>query len=96
MTTPPSPPASLGDHYTIDREIGRGGMAAVYGAHDRRHNRAAIAGNTDPALDYMDRAIDLGFRNTAWLRHDPDLDNIRKHPRFDALVARVRRPDRLG
>ena len=36
---PPLPPATLGAHYTIHGEIGRGGMAAVYGAHDRRHNR---------------------------------------------------------
>ena len=40
MTSPPQPPATLGEHYTINREIGRGGMAAVYGAHDRRHNRS--------------------------------------------------------
>jgi eukaryotic-like serine/threonine-protein kinase len=27
------------DRYTVEREIGRGGMATVYLAHDRRHNR---------------------------------------------------------
>ena len=30
---------SLADRYTIDREIGSGGMATVYLAHDLRHDR---------------------------------------------------------
>ena len=30
---------SLADRYTIDREIGAGGMATVYLAHDLRHDR---------------------------------------------------------
>lgn len=31
--------AALGDRYTIDRELGRGGMATVYVAEDLRHRR---------------------------------------------------------
>src|SRR6266849_3157687 len=31
--------AALGDRYTIDRELGRGGMATVYVAEDLRHSR---------------------------------------------------------
>ena len=30
---------ALRDRYTIHREIGRGGMATVYLAHDLRHDR---------------------------------------------------------
>jgi eukaryotic-like serine/threonine-protein kinase len=31
--------ASLSDLYTVDRELGRGGMAIVFLAHDRKHHR---------------------------------------------------------
>jgi len=30
---------SLADRYTIDRELGQGGMATVYLAHDIKHDR---------------------------------------------------------
>ena len=31
--------AALGTHYTVDRELGAGGMATVYLAHDIKHDR---------------------------------------------------------
>lgn len=37
--TSASPPEALADRYTIEREIGRGGMATVYLAEDLRHGR---------------------------------------------------------
>ena len=49
----------------------------------------SVAGNPDASLDFLERAIQLGFRNTNWLHHDPDLDNVRKLPRFIALVHRT-------
>jgi serine/threonine protein kinase/tetratricopeptide (TPR) repeat protein len=35
-----APQKALGDRYTIENEIGRGGMATVYRARDPRHNRS--------------------------------------------------------
>ena len=41
--SPTTPPGSLNDalrdRYTVERELGRGGMATVYLAHDLRHDR---------------------------------------------------------
>ena len=31
--------AALGDRYAFERELGRGGMATVYLAHDLKHDR---------------------------------------------------------
>ena len=38
--TAPAPQNALGDRYTIEFEIGRGGMATVYRARDPRHDRS--------------------------------------------------------
>ncbi|MBA3342625.1 MAG: protein kinase [Gemmatimonadaceae bacterium] len=38
--TDPAPQQALGDRYTLENEIGRGGMATVYRAHDPRHGRS--------------------------------------------------------
>ena len=40
MTTPTEFVPDIGSAYTIEGEVGRGGMATVYRAHDRRHNRS--------------------------------------------------------
>ncbi|MGH7630380.1 MAG: protein kinase domain-containing protein [Gemmatimonadales bacterium] len=41
---------ALGDRYEIQRELGRGGMATVYLAHDRRHGRAVAVKVLRPEL----------------------------------------------
>ncbi|MGH7594167.1 MAG: protein kinase domain-containing protein [Gemmatimonadales bacterium] len=47
--------AALADRYTINREVGRGGMATVYLAQDRRHHRAVALKVLHPGL-----AVSLG------------------------------------
>jgi serine/threonine-protein kinase len=41
---------ALADRYALDREIGRGGMARVYLAHDRRHHRRVAIKLLNPEL----------------------------------------------
>ena len=42
--------AALVDRYTIERELGRGGWAMVYLAHDRRHDRSVALKILRPEL----------------------------------------------
>src|SRR5512146_1189804 len=58
MTAPPeSVPTTLAtalaERYTIERELGRGGMARVYLAHDVRHDRDVAIKVMDPQLSVM-------------------------------------------
>jgi tetratricopeptide (TPR) repeat protein len=63
--------AALAERYTISRELGRGGMATVYLAHDRKHDRQVALKLLHPEL-----AASLGaerflheIRTTAKLTH---------------------------
>ena len=42
--------AALGEHYAIERELGQGGMATVYLAHDLRHDRPVAVKVLKPEL----------------------------------------------
>ncbi len=44
--------AALADRYTVDREIGRGGMSTVYLARDLRHSRVVAIKVLDPGLAF--------------------------------------------
>jgi eukaryotic-like serine/threonine-protein kinase len=62
---------SLADRYRIDRELGAGGMATVYLAHDVRHDRDVAVKVVKPeivAAVGADRFINE-IRTTAQLRH---------------------------
>ena len=46
----------------------------------------AMAGAGDGALDCLERSVRAGMRNRGWLEHDSNLDAVRSHPRFEALM----------
>jgi predicted esterase len=50
----------------------------------------ALAGNRDAAVASLARAAELGFAFTATMLRDTDLDAIRDHPGYPAVVARIR------
>ncbi|NIM52996.1 MAG: protein kinase, partial [Gammaproteobacteria bacterium] len=50
MTRAPDPRAALADRYTIERELGAGGMATVYLAHDVKHDRKVAVKVLRPEL----------------------------------------------
>ena len=43
----------------------------------------------DRAVQALDRALDLGYRDFTWLARDPDLKKLRKHPAFEDLKAKI-------
>ena len=47
----------------------------------------SLMGNTDKALDELQRAFDLGFAHLSHMASDVDLDNVRNLPRYKQMVA---------
>lgn len=47
----------------------------------------ALAGEPEEALDCLEQAVAGGLSQKGWLQHDGDLDAIRPHARFQALMA---------
>ena len=43
----------------------------------------------DRAVQALDRALDLGYRDFTWLARDPDLKKLRKHPAFEDLKTKI-------
>ncbi len=52
---------------------------------------AAVRGSTEEALDWLERAYEAGLRQAALVELDPMLDALRDEPRFEELIARIRR-----
>ena len=48
------------------------------------------AGRTEEALDCLERSVEQGMGDTAWLEHDTDFEPIRDEPRFIALLERLK------
>jgi len=48
----------------------------------------SLQGQLDEALDCLERAMVHGFWYKRWAENDSDLNNLRSHPRFKALMAR--------
>ena len=49
----------------------------------------SVAGDTERAIECLEKAIHTGYTNKGALLNDPDLDPIRNHPRFQTLVKQL-------
>ncbi len=45
-----------------------------------------LLGETEQALDVLEKAVRHGFGHKDWLQNDPDFVALREHPRFQALL----------
>ena len=47
-------------------------------------------GDLDRAMDLLElRSVMPGIANREWVEHDSDLDSLRDHPRFQALLGQL-------
>jgi serine/threonine protein kinase/Flp pilus assembly protein TadD len=49
----------------------------------------SLLGRPEEAIECLEKAIANGFGFKQWIEHDSDLDPIRNHPRFQALLKRL-------
>jgi len=75
----------------------KGGVAGlvrlVMARSDAHYNRAcqlALDRRPDAALCELSRAIELGWDDPFAMRTDPDLQNVKKLPAFENLLAQMR------
>jgi adenylate cyclase len=61
--------------------------------NNTRYNAActyALLGEVDAALDLLERSLpNMGPGHLNWAKHDPDLEVVRKDPRFQQLIERL-------
>ena len=55
---------------------------------------SALAGDSKRAIDYLQRADDLGFRDPEVMKADPDLETVRLNPRFQLLLNQAQKNER--
>jgi tetratricopeptide (TPR) repeat protein len=51
----------------------------------------ALNSEFDQAASSLDKALALGYRDFKWLARDPDLRQLRKHPLYRAIRAKIRK-----
>jgi adenylate cyclase len=48
-----------------------------------------MAGDPEKSLDLLERAVENGWGDRAWLETDSDLESLRDNDRFKAILDRV-------
>lgn len=56
----------------------------------------AVLGQTDPALEALERAVERGYADAEFMQGDADLESLRREPRFLELLGRLGHPAARG
>jgi tetratricopeptide (TPR) repeat protein len=49
----------------------------------------SLAGQVEEALDSLERSVKNGLTEKRWLERDSNLDALRRHPRYQALLELI-------
>ena len=89
----------LGDDYTrrgkyaeglrVDLRLAKA-RPADPGVHYNLACSYALTDQMERAVQALNTALDLGYRDFKWLRRDPDLKPLRQHPLYRKLRAKIR------
>ena len=89
----------LGDHYTQRGRISEGlkvdeRLARLEPSNPMVFYNLAcsysLSDEMDHAVDALEKALQLGYRDFDWLARDPDLKKLRSHVAFDDLKNKIR------
>ena len=50
----------------------------------------ALSKRKTAALRSLQHAVKLGYNDLDWLQQDPDLDGLKQHPGFNALISQLK------
>jgi len=50
----------------------------------------SLTDHVNQALSALEKALVLGYRDFKWLAEDPDLRNVRRHPQYQKIRAKLR------
>ena len=79
----------IADGLRMDRKLVRLQPANATAHYNLACSLALSKRNSD-ALRSLHHAIGLGYRDFEWMSHDPDLQSLKGHPAFGAMVAHLK------
>jgi tetratricopeptide (TPR) repeat protein len=50
----------------------------------------SLTDQLERAVEALENALSLGYRDFKWLAEDPDLSNLRQHPHYKKIRAKIR------
>ena len=59
-------------------------------AHDNLACSLALLKRKAAAIKSLRQAVSLGYTDFDWMQQDPDLDGLKEHPAFNALLTQLK------